>query len=111
MKNDETLLTSFALKRKIHKTLLLLGLKYDPEERSYFPTEDFLLENNIDTNILDDVCVNGEDGECFVVTINTFGGISEATSDSYTVRSEEDLTKIKGFIEATLQGFEPPVME
>lgn len=90
--------------------MLILGLKYDPEERSYFPTEDFLLGNNIDTNILDDVTFRAI-GDCYAVTINTFGGISDATSDSYTVRSEEDLRKIKGFIEAALQGFEPPVME
>lgn len=91
--------------------LTSLGLKYNPEEKTYFPPEEFLLGNCNDTNILDDVSIIRNDNDCITVIINTFGGISDATSDTYLVRSEEDLTKIKGFIEAALQGFEPPVLE
>lgn len=108
--NADKILKSFALKRKIYKTLILLGLTYNPEENHYSPTEDFLLGNSMESNILDDVTFR-KIGDCYVVTINTFGGISDATSDTYPIKSEEDLIKVKGFIEAALQGFEPPVLE
>ena len=100
MKND--------LKRKIYKTLILLGLKYDRVEKRYIIQQDqYVLEGS---NILDDVTFRTI-GDCYAVTINTWGGISEATSDTYVIKTEEDVVKISGFIEAALQGFEPPVME
>ena len=99
------------LRNQVYKMLIDLGLKYDPEEKFYFPTEDFLLGHCLgETSILDNISFS-KNGDCITVTINTWGGISDATSDTYLVRSEEDLIKIKGFVEATLQGFEPPVME
>ncbi len=98
------------LRNKFYKILINLGLKYDREGKRYFPTEEFLLGNTMENNILDDVIFR-EIGDCIKVTIITCGGISGVTADTYIVRSEEDLTKISGFIKAALQGFEPPVME
>ena len=96
------------LRNQVYKMLIDLGLKYDPEEKCYFPTENLLLGHYLgETSILDNVSFS-KSGDCITVTISTLGGISDATSDTYKVRSEEDLTKIKGFIEATLQGVRTP---
>lgn len=98
------------LRNQVYKMLIDLGLKYDPEEKCYFPTEEFLLGTYLgETNILDNVSFS-KSGDCITVTINTWDGFS-AASGIYKVRSEEDLAKTKGFVEAALQGFEPPVIE